>query len=212
MRALIVSRRQAGEKPHRIASAIGVSVATLRKWLARHAAAGVAGLADRSSRPHRVQARATDGQRAEVAAVRRARQPFWSAGMTATGPKECPNASQCRPVARHCRPDRKVLRIEPLVGASPQTRDHPLRKGNPRRDDPYRHQEAGPHRRHPPPHHRRPHRPKQPARAQSGRQALGSSHGPPSVRGPWRGCTWRRVITPAWPIARSSPTRPANPA
>ena len=41
MRALIVSRRQAGEKPRRIASAIGVSVATVAKWLARHAAAMV---------------------------------------------------------------------------------------------------------------------------------------------------------------------------
>jgi len=38
---------------------------------------GKAGLADRCRRPHRVQARATDGQRAEVKALRRARPPLW---------------------------------------------------------------------------------------------------------------------------------------
>jgi len=77
MRALIVARRQAGEKSDRIASALGVSVATVNKWLARHAVEGVAGLVDRSSRPHRLQTRATELQRCEVEALRRARQPFW---------------------------------------------------------------------------------------------------------------------------------------
>lgn len=77
MRGWIVARRQAGEAPRQIALAIGVSPATVHKWLSRHAAEGEAGLADRSSRPHRVQARATDGQRAEVEALRRTRQPFW---------------------------------------------------------------------------------------------------------------------------------------
>lgn len=77
MRALIVERRRAGEKPRFIALAIGVSPSTVNKWLSRHATEGEVGLADRSSRPHRVQARTTDGQRAEVAALRRARQPFW---------------------------------------------------------------------------------------------------------------------------------------
>ena len=77
MRALIVARRQAGETPRFIALSIGVSSATVNKWLGRHAAEGEAGLADRSSRPHRVQSRTTDGQRAEVEALRRARQPFW---------------------------------------------------------------------------------------------------------------------------------------
>ena len=77
MRALIVARRQAGEKSDRIASALGVSVPTVNKWLARHAVEGAAGLVDRSSRPHRLQTRATDLQRCEVEALRRARQPFW---------------------------------------------------------------------------------------------------------------------------------------
>ena len=93
MRALIVARRHAGETPGQIARALGVSAVTVREWLARHASEGATGLADRSSRPHQLQSRATDGQRAEAEALRRIRQPFWSEGMTATGPKECPNAA-----------------------------------------------------------------------------------------------------------------------
>ena len=74
MRALIVARRQAGENAGLIASALGVSVVTVNKWLAWHAVEGAAGLVDRSSRPHRLQTRATDLQRCEVEALRRARQ------------------------------------------------------------------------------------------------------------------------------------------
>ena len=77
MRALIVARRQAGATPCQIALAIGVSSATVNKWLARYAGAGEAGLADRSSRPHGLQTRTTGDQRAEVEALRRIRQPFW---------------------------------------------------------------------------------------------------------------------------------------
>ena len=59
MRALIVGRRQAGETPRSIASAVGVSAATVRKWLRRHESEGVAGLQDRTSRPHRLRTRIT---------------------------------------------------------------------------------------------------------------------------------------------------------
>ena len=44
MRGLIVERRQAGETPRSIASAVGVSPATVRKWLRRHESEGVAGV------------------------------------------------------------------------------------------------------------------------------------------------------------------------
>lgn len=77
MRALIVARRQAGEAPVQIASALGVSVVTVRKWIARHAAEGDPGLVDRSSRPRQLQSRTTGDQRAKVEALRRQRQPFW---------------------------------------------------------------------------------------------------------------------------------------
>ena len=77
MRALIVARRQAGESLGSIAGGIRVSVTTVRKWVKRNDAEGVAGLLDRSSRPHHLQTRATDAQTDKVEALRRARQPFW---------------------------------------------------------------------------------------------------------------------------------------
>lgn len=51
-RQLIVTRYQAGWRPARIAEQLGISRATVYKWLARHDTEGPAGLADRSSRPH----------------------------------------------------------------------------------------------------------------------------------------------------------------
>jgi transposase len=43
-----------GQVPTAVATAMGVSAKTVRKWVDRFAAQGVAGLADRSSRPHRL--------------------------------------------------------------------------------------------------------------------------------------------------------------
>lgn len=77
MRALIARRRQGGETSRSIAEAVGVSVATVSKWVKRFAVEGVAGLQDRSSRPHRLQTRATDAQKHKVEGLRRSRQPFW---------------------------------------------------------------------------------------------------------------------------------------
>jgi transposase-like protein len=74
-RALIVGRRQAGETPRSIAGAVGVSPATVRKWLRRHESEGAVGLQDRTSRPHRLRTRITSNQIAQVEALRRARQP-----------------------------------------------------------------------------------------------------------------------------------------
>ena len=43
-----------GQTPQAVSSAVGVCPRTVRKWLKRHENEGVAGLADRSSRPHRL--------------------------------------------------------------------------------------------------------------------------------------------------------------
>jgi len=51
-RRLIVQRHQGGWPAARIAEQLGVSRATVHKWIARHRAHGDAGLADRPSRPH----------------------------------------------------------------------------------------------------------------------------------------------------------------
>lgn len=77
MRALFVERRQTGETPRAIASAVGVSPATVSKWLRRFRYEGVAGLQDRTSRPRRLQTRVTAEQTLKIETLRRAHQPFW---------------------------------------------------------------------------------------------------------------------------------------
>ena len=77
MRVFIVERHKAGETPRSIASAVGVSPATVHKWLRRFTSEGIAGLNDRSSRPHRLQTLANAEQYKTIEALRRARQPFW---------------------------------------------------------------------------------------------------------------------------------------
>src|SRR3954451_10241025 len=51
-RLLIVARYRAGWPKAHIAAAMGISRKCVSTWLERFAAEGVAGLADRSSRPH----------------------------------------------------------------------------------------------------------------------------------------------------------------
>ncbi len=51
-RKLIVARHRAGWRQAHIAAAMGISRKCVRTWIARYAAEGEAGLADRSSRPH----------------------------------------------------------------------------------------------------------------------------------------------------------------
>lgn len=52
-RALVVARVGEGQTAAEVARALGISVRTVRKWLARARAEGVAGLEDRSTRPRR---------------------------------------------------------------------------------------------------------------------------------------------------------------
>lgn len=77
MRAFIAERHRAGETPRSISSAVGVSPATVRKWLRRFKTEGIAGLEDRSSRPHRLQTIAKIEQYTQIETLRRARHPFW---------------------------------------------------------------------------------------------------------------------------------------
>lgn len=51
-RRLIIERRLAGWPAARIAEQLGISRATVHKWLHRYQQQGWVGLADRSSRPH----------------------------------------------------------------------------------------------------------------------------------------------------------------
>ena len=53
-REWIVSQAASGQTPQAIAGAVGVCPRTVRKWVRRHQSEGLAGLKDRSSRPHRL--------------------------------------------------------------------------------------------------------------------------------------------------------------
>jgi transposase-like protein len=71
-RLLLVQRiTELGWPPAQAAEALGVSRATAYKWLGRYRAHGQAGLADRSSRPHRCPHALTPAQVRRVLAARR---------------------------------------------------------------------------------------------------------------------------------------------
>ena len=72
-RRLMVERLAEGWSVARVAAAAGVTPKTVRKWRARHALEGEAGLADRSSRPHHSPTRLGEAAQAEILALRRQR-------------------------------------------------------------------------------------------------------------------------------------------
>lgn len=76
-REQIIRRYLAGETPRSLSSAVGVSPASVYKWLRRFKEAGIAGLADRSSRPRRLRLKVTDGQQQMVQTLRRQRLAMW---------------------------------------------------------------------------------------------------------------------------------------
>jgi transposase InsO family protein len=66
----MVQRHAGGWPAARIAEQLGVSRATVHKWLRRHREHGLAGLADRSSRPHRCPTRTPPAVEARILALR----------------------------------------------------------------------------------------------------------------------------------------------
>jgi transposase InsO family protein len=72
-RLLIVERYRAGWPQARIAEQLGVSRGTVKKWIDRHQAEGLAGLEDRCSRPHRRANRTSPQVEAQVLELRRDR-------------------------------------------------------------------------------------------------------------------------------------------
>ena len=74
-RLLLVQRiTELGWPPAQAAESLGVSRATAYKWLARYRSAGRAGLADRSSRPHRCPHALPAAQVRRVLSARRRRR------------------------------------------------------------------------------------------------------------------------------------------
>ena len=72
-RERIVRLAESGQTPAAIASLVGVCPRTVRKWLKRYREEGLAGLADRSSRPHRLYRPLAEPIRAHIAQLRRQR-------------------------------------------------------------------------------------------------------------------------------------------
>jgi len=89
-RMLMIERLHEGWSVGQVAAAAGVCPRTVRKWRDRFAAEGVAGLRDRSSRPHQSPTRLPAETTAEIEALRRQRRSG-----------HCPSA---RPAGLHDRP------------------------------------------------------------------------------------------------------------
>ena len=75
-REILISRLERGEHPIDVATAMGVSVSTVYKWRRRHLEEGLAGLRDRSSRPHASPNRTPDDIEAKVIALRKERRIY----------------------------------------------------------------------------------------------------------------------------------------
>ena len=72
-RAELVHRVLSGQTPKAVAPAFGVDAKTARKWVDRFKAEGTAGLADRSSRPHRLRNPTAPETSERIIALRRQR-------------------------------------------------------------------------------------------------------------------------------------------
>ena len=72
-RERLVRQIESGQTPEAAAQAAGVCPRTARKWLARYQAEGVAGLQDRSSRPHRLRCPTPTATAERIEALRRER-------------------------------------------------------------------------------------------------------------------------------------------
>jgi transposase len=72
-RARIVRQVESGQSPEAAARAAGVCPRTVRKWVDRYRQEGVAGLQDRSSRPHRLRQPTPQGVVEEIEQLRRQR-------------------------------------------------------------------------------------------------------------------------------------------
>jgi len=110
-RLLIVRRHRAGWKQAHIAKAMGISRKCVKKWLDRYAAAGEAGVEDRSSRPHSCPRRtSTEMARCIVALRQRERRgPDWLGAELGV-----PARTVSRVIARNGLPH--LCRLDPITG------------------------------------------------------------------------------------------------
>jgi transposase InsO family protein len=114
-RLLLVQRVASGRPVAHVAKELGVSRQCAHRWVARHAAEGIAGLRDRSSRPHRSPARTSPSVEAQVILTRQdqRRGPDWLAAELGV-----PARTISRILRRHRLP--RLADCDPLTG-------HPIR-------------------------------------------------------------------------------------
>lgn len=110
-RLLIVERHRGGMPKAHIASAMGVSRKCVKKWIDRYDEEGLAGLHDRSSRPHTMPARTSPEVEAEVVAARAEHRE----GPDTLGPKiGVPARTVSRILRRHHVP--YLRELDPMTG------------------------------------------------------------------------------------------------
>jgi transposase InsO family protein len=121
-RAEIVRRLTAGQQPARVvAQAFGICERTVRKWQARYQAAPVAGLVDRSCRPHHSPRATPAAVVAQVEALRRAR---W------TGARIAPAVALSRATVGRILRRLGLARLRQLAPAEPVRRYERARPGD----------------------------------------------------------------------------------
>ena len=110
-RLLIVTRHRQGWRQAHIAAAMGVSRRCVKKWLDRFASEGMAGLQDRSSRPHRMPTRTAAPVETQVVMLREQerRGRDWIAAELGV-----PARTVSRILARHQLPHLAML--DPMTG------------------------------------------------------------------------------------------------
>ena len=111
-RLLMVERYRAGWPKAHIAAAMGTSRACVTRWLDRFAEEGVAGLQDRSSRPHTMPTRTCPEMEQRIVQLRRKqrRGPDWLAAELGV-----PARTVSRVLARHRVP--RLAALDPITGA-----------------------------------------------------------------------------------------------
>jgi transposase InsO family protein len=110
-RLLIVQRRQAGMPKAHIAASMGVSRGCVKKWIDRFDQEGLAGLHDRSSRPHRTPSKTSGEVEQQILELRRGerRGPDWIGAELGV-----PARTVSRVLARHDVP--RLASLDPITG------------------------------------------------------------------------------------------------
>jgi transposase InsO family protein len=121
-RRLLVERFVAGWPAARIAEQLGISRATVYKWVHRYQAEGEAGLLDRSSRPHHSPTRTPAEVEHRILALRRAshRGPVFLAGQLGV-----PASTIGRILRRHHVP--ALAAVDPITGLAVRRRHSGIR-------------------------------------------------------------------------------------